>query len=156
MAYRASTSLVGIGILGVNLGINKIPITRPFFVWGPWLVSMIFNLIKVCMHAKNQPHLTPFDLVCPVWPSLARFGPVWPCLAPFGPIWPRLTIFGSVKPHLDQFGIIWPHLTKFCPIWTHLAPFEPIIWYILQNCCPILINAELRPQTTCITFYTVT
>ena len=56
--------------------------------------------MKIFVHSKNQPDLTPFSLV---WPRLAKFGPVRTFL-------PRLALFDSVWHHLAQFGPVLPHL----------------------------------------------
>ena len=36
-----------------NLGINKIPIDRPIFVWGPGLLNMIFQSHKNMNHCMD-------------------------------------------------------------------------------------------------------
>ena len=70
-----------------NLGINKIPLLDQFLseclggkIWH-------FPLLKICLHAKNQPCLAPF---CPIWPCL---GSVWFGLVLLDPAWPFLTTF---------------------------------------------------------------
>ena len=80
------------------------------------MLNMIFNLIKICVHAINQPHLTPFDLVWPVWPF-------WPSFAPEGSFCPRFSLFDPVWTRVTLFGIIWHHLAPFGPDWPHLALF---------------------------------
>ena len=101
--YKKVTTLLVDSIQ--NLGINKIPIPRPIFVWVPGLLAWYFHLIKIILHEKIQPCLAPFG---PIWPGFARFGPVWSCLALFGPVWPRLAnvaLFGPVWPRLVTLGL---------------------------------------------------
>merc|ERR1711954_324810 len=81
---------------------------------GAWVAKHdFFNLIKICVHAKNQPHMTPFGSVwahLPFWAPFGSVGPFWPFLAPFDPVLHHLAPFGTIWHHLDLFGPAWPHL----------------------------------------------
>ena len=69
--------------------------------------------MKLCLHTKSHPKLTPFSPVCPIWPRLphlAPFNPVWPHLLPFAPVWSHLALFAPVCSCLVPFGPIWPCL----------------------------------------------
>ena len=58
------------------------------------MLNMVFNLIKICVRAKNQPHLAPYDSV---WHHLAPFGPVWPRVVTISPAWPLFNFDFKVR-----------------------------------------------------------
>ena len=114
-----------------NLGINKIPIARPIFVWVPGLLIWYFLLIRIFL-----PRLAFFG---PVWPHMALFGPIWPHFVPLGPAWSHrvpldptwpccLTTFQFQFQCTLRSRLEFWYLSVFAPMQTIDTPV--LLWYL--------------------------
>ena len=77
------------GLIKFKILQNYLKLLKKLHPRAPVVRLVIFNLIRICVLAKNQPHL-------------ASFGP-------FGP-------FVQVLPREALFGLVLPRLTPFCPV----------------------------------------